>query len=156
MTIYKKILGESTVTKNIFVNERVIHGIGHDVVRPKDERLSTKSLKASDSINLSLLRVSTGASNTSGDNNNDDKNNNNNATTRKNSLMNREIISDWPLLSRSAFTECLMCYAVDKELGPTVSTTLKFLDLFLFIIICNYFPFSILFDFLCALFSNKY
>ena len=113
------------------MNERVIDVIGHDVVRAKDERLSTKSLKASDSINLSLLRDSTGTSNFSGDNNNDNKsNNNNNATTRKNSLVNREIASDWPLLSRSAFTECLMCYAVDKELGRTVSTILNFFVLF--------------------------
>ena len=33
-----------------------------------------------------------------------------------------EEISEWPLLSRAALTECLMCYAVDAELGSTVST----------------------------------
>ena len=55
-------------------------------------------------------------------NNNNNNNNNDNDYIRKKSLMNKEIVIDWPLLSRSAFTECLMCYAVDMELGPTVST----------------------------------
>lgn len=26
-------------------------------------------------------------------------------------------VSTWPLISRSAFTECIVCYAVEKELG---------------------------------------
>ena len=131
--IYKKILGEYAVTKSTFINESATNGINHDGLRPKDGRQSTSSLKASasDSINMSLLRDSIETSNYSSNDKNDKKNNNNTAAAavRKNSLMNREILSDWPLLSRSAFTECLMCYAVDMELGPTVSTDVTFLYL---------------------------
>ena len=33
------------------------------------------------------------------------------------------IIDNWPLISRLKFVECLVCYAVDEELGNTVSFT---------------------------------
>ena len=31
------------------------------------------------------------------------------------------LVDNWPLLSRVKFVECLVCYAVDEEMGNTVS-----------------------------------